>query len=411
MTSETILVVDAGQDVDQKMAAALEAEGYLVYPVSSQDVNAEMAELLRPSLIFLRPPDLSPTGLKSCKAIHAIPLLKKVPIIILASVKKPPGPDTSRDYGIVDFLELTFSPEELIEKTGTILGKTVLPLSSKEDEPVASPRTARRVREKRSPFLLPAIGIVGLLVIAGAGFLAYQQFMTTRKASPSSSATGILQVPSAAPKAGSKIQLPPGKTAVEAPVPPSSIPSGPPGVGSKPQPPPEKTVAATPVPPSSVPSGPPGVGSKPQSLPGKTVAATPVPPSSTPSAPPGTGPKPQVPPGKTVAAPPTPPSSIPSAPAGRSSPLSSGSASHPTRKPFYSVQLGAFKNENMAQALTKRYREKGYDAFTHLGLTKDKTFTSIYRVLVGRYEEIKTARKLAGEMESKEEIKTAIYSE
>jgi len=71
--------------------------------------------------------------------------------------------------------------------------------------------------------------------------------------------------------------------------------------------------------------------------------------------------------------------------------------------------LGAFQNENTAQVLTKKYREKGYDAFTHLGVTKGKSPTTIYRVLVGRYEEIKAARRLAGEMELKEEIKTAIY--
>ena len=323
MTGETILVIDAGQDMDQRMTAALEAENYLVYPVSNQDVNAELAELLRPSLIYIKPLELSPTGLKLCKAIHGIPLLEEVPIVILASLKKALGPDTCRDYGIVDFLELTFGPEELVEKTGTVLGKTLPSRSPKEDDPVASLQTPRKMEKKRSALLLPAIGIGILLMIAGAGFLAYQQFMPTRKVLPSPTAAAPSRTPSTAPGVESKSQLSPERSAANTPAPASPVPPTPPGQ------------------PSS---------------------------------------------------------------------LSSESASQPPPpKPFYSVQLGAFKNEDRAQALTKKFREKGYDAFTQPGVTKDRS--PIYRVLVSRYEERKAAQKLAGEIQSREEIKTTLYGE
>ena len=322
MTGEAILVIDAGEDIDLRMTATLEAESYLVYPVSSQDVNAGLAELLRPSLIYLKPLELSPTGLNPCKAIHGLPLLKKVPIIILASPQKALGPDYSRDYGIVDFLELTFGPEELIEKTRTILGKTLSFESSKEDEPVPSPKTVREMEKKRPAFLLPAIGIVFLLVIAGAGFLAYQEFMPTQKVSTSPAATGPLRVPSTALEARSKSQLPP-----------------------------RRNVADTSAPVS---------------------------------------------PGQ-----PTPP--------GQPSSLSLESASQSPPAPFYSVQLGAFKNEDKAQALAKKFREKGYDAFTQPGVTKDSS--PIYRVLVSKHEERKAAQKLAEEIQSREEIKTILYGE
>jgi cell division septation protein DedD len=323
MPGETILVIDAGQEVDQRMTTTLEVENYLVYPVSSQDVNAELAELLRPSLIYIKPLELSPTGLQPCKAIHGIPLLGEVPIIILASLKKALGPDTLRDYGIVDFLELTFGPEELVEKTGTVLGKTLPSRSPRESEPVASPQTAKKKEKKRSALLFPAIGIVILLVIAGAGFLAYQEFVPTQKVSPSPAGAGPLQPPSTAPEAGSKSPLPPGRNLTDTPAP-----------------------AVSPVP-----------------------TTPPVEPSS----------------------------------------LSSESASQPLRKPFYSVQLGAFKNEGRAKALTKKFREKGYDAFTQPGVTKDRS--PIYRVLVSRHEERKAAQKLAGEIQSREQIKTTLYGE
>jgi cell division septation protein DedD len=322
MTGVTILVIDAGEDIDLKMTATLEAENYLVYPVSSQDVNPELAELLRPSLIYIKPLELSPTGLKPCKAIHSIPLLKKVPIIILASAKKAPGPDYSRDYGIVDFLELTFGPEDLIEKTGVILGKTAPSLSPKEDEPVASPKTIRKTEKKRSALLLPTIGIVILLMIAGAGFLAYQQFMPSRKVLPSPTAAGPARAPSTVPGVESKSQLPPGRNVAD---------------------------TSTPAPP------------------------------------------------------------LPSTPPSQPSSLSSKSAPQPPRKPFYSVQLGAFKDEDRAEALAKKFREKGYDAFTQPGVTKDRS--PIYRVLVSKYDERKPAHKLAEEIQSREEIKTTLYGE
>jgi len=322
MAGETILVIDAGQDMDQRITTTLEAESYLIYPVASQDVNTEMAEFLKPSLIYIKPLDLSPTGLEPCKAIHGIPLLEKVPIIILASLKGALGPHYFEDYGIVDFLGLTFGPEELIEKTRTILGKTSPSWHPKEDEPAASPKTVRPMEKKRSALLLPAIGIGVLLVISGAGFLAYQQFMPARKVPPSPAITPPLRVPPAAPEAGSKSQLPPARSIADASAPASSDPSTPPGQ------------------PSS---------------------------------------------------------------------LSSESTSQPPRKPFYSVQLGAFKSEDRAQDLTKKFREKGYDAFTQPGVTKDSS--PIYRVLVNKYEDRKAAKKLAGEIQSREQIETTLYGE
>ena len=324
MAGETILVVDSGQDINQRMITTLEVESYLVYPVSSEEVNAEMAELLRPSLIYIKPPDLSPAGLEPCKAIHGIPLLIKVPIVILASLKKALGSEYFEEYGIVDFLEPIFSTEELIEKTGTILGKTPPSRHPKGREPAASSRTAtaRRMEKKRPAFLFPAIGIVTLLVAAGAGYMAYQQFMPTQKVPPSPAIKAPVRVPSVAPEAGLKPQLPPATKVADTPAPASSVPSTPPEQ------------------PSSV---------------------------------------------------------------------SSENSPQPPRKPFYSVQLGAFKDEDRAQALTKKFREKGYDAFTQPGVTKDKF--PIYRVLVSKHEDRKAAKKLAGEIQSREQIETTLYGE
>ncbi len=322
MAAETILVVDAGQDIDQRITTTLEAESYLIYTVSSQEVNVEMAEFLKPSLIYIKPPDLSPTGLDPCKAIHGIPLLIRVPIIILASLKKALGSQYFEEYGIVDFLEPTFSAAELIEKTRAIFGKASPSRHPEEDIPAASAWTARRMEKKRPAFLLPAIGIGVLLVISGAGFLAYRQFMPVREVPASPAITPPVRVRSAVPAAGLKSQLPPPRNIAEPPPPTSSAPS--------------------------------------------------------------TGP-------------------------GQPSSLSSESGSQPPRKPFYSVQLGAFKNEDRAEALAKKFREKGYNAFTQPGVTKDTA--PIYRVLVNKLEDRKAAKKLAVEIQSREQVETTLYGE
>jgi cell division septation protein DedD len=161
-----------------------------------------------------------------------------------------------------------------------------------------------------------------LLLIAGAGFLAYQQFMPSQKVLPSPTAEAPSRTPSTARRGESKSQALPQRKAAEAPAP------------------------ASPVPAAS---------------------------SEQPSA------------------------------------RSLESVSQPPRTPFYSVQLGAFKNEDKAQALAKKFLEKGYDAFTQPGVTKDRS--PIYRVLVGRYEERKAAQKLSAEIHSREAIETTLYGE
>jgi len=346
MAGETILVIDAGQDVDEKMTTALEAEGYLAYAVSRQDVNAQLAELLKPSLMYIRPPDLRPTGLDPCKAIHGIPLLMKVPVVILVSLKKPPGPQYLEEYGIVDFLEPTFSVEELVEKTGTILGKTLFSQPPpKREEPTAS-RPVMKTEKKRSSLLLPAAGIMVILAIAGAGYVAYQQFMPSQKGPPSAAVKVPRRVASVAPKAELKPQFPPGTNVAESP-------------------------ATTPA----------------------TTPATP--PANTPV--------------NTPANPPVPASSVSPTPPVQPSSASSENAPQPTAKPFYSVQLGAFRDEEMAAALTRKFKERGYDAFTQPGVTKDKA--PIYRVLVNKYEDRKAAQKMAGEIQTREQVKTTLYSD
>ncbi len=378
MAGETILIIDAGQDLDERMTTALEAEGYLSYSVSSQDVNAQLADLLKPSLIYIRPPDLRPTGLDPCKNIHGIPLLMKVPVVMLAFFKKPPSPHYLEEYGIVDFLEPTFSTEELLKKTAAILGENSLSHFEKTltftqektspsnsdmettphfaqpsvEEPQA-PLPVRNLRKKPPAVVLAAVAAMVILGIAGTAYMVYQPFLPSQRATPIPAAKIPARVAISAPKTGMEPQLPPAGADV------AKIPA------DGPQ---EKPAASTMIAPSA------------------PLSPAVQPPTQSEKA---------------------------SQPLGGEGTAESDKTQQTSKtgsaKPFYSVQLGAFRDAGTAEAVMKQFQEKGYDAFTQPGVTKDRS--RIYRVLVDRYEDRKAAQKMAGEIQTKEQVKTTLYSE
>jgi len=424
MAGETILIIDVNEATQQKIITALEAKGYLVFPASSQVLNAETLEKLGPSLIYIAPLAPGEAGIEVCKTIHGNSTLKKIPIVLLGL------PEGSRDlqnltgYGIVDSLPLTFGSDELIKKTETILqrispshlqkgngwdveksapdprptprtnaaendppdnewesidraltekhGRTVVsePWDNGEEvqeeklkEEPLWPETDRGVEKKHSALLRPAIGAAIFVVVAAAGLLIYQQFAPTPKVWPVRPVT----VPSPAPPklqdTRPELQVPPGKIAEG-----TSDPASPASQAPGPQ------ASASPLPTPAAPES-----SKSTS----PVPTAPVPPASVPPAP--------IPSTRLLPPPPT------------------ESAPQPPSKPFYSVQIGAYKDEANAQDLAKTFLDKGYDVFVQAGVTKDKS--PIFRVLVSKSEDRKTARKLAEEIRSKERIQTTVFGD
>ena len=428
MPGETILVIDAGEEIDQKITTALESKGYLVFTASSQVLNAETLEKLSPSLIYMKPLVEGSAGVEPCKAIHGDPILKGVPIVLLESPDGFPDLDILKGYGVVDVLNLTLGPDELIKKTETILGKASSSQLHKGNgwgltEPVSPPRptphtraaeddpqvnewesidralsekhrrtevkkpwndveedqgegtedespwseTVRGKEKKRLVLRRPVILAAIFVGVAGAGLLAYQQFAPTRKVW---SVRPVTAPSPASPKPRDtrpEPQVSPEKKVTDKPGPLSAVPTS--QVSPTQAPPSQAPPSQAPVLPSPVPQSPasPSPASKASVTPAPSPAPAQVPSSLPPSAP---------------LAPP---------------------------KPFYSVQIGAFKNEATAQDLAEKFVGKGYDAFTQRGVTKDKS--PIYRVLVSKVEDRKEARKLAEEIRSKEKMETAVYGD
>ncbi len=377
MAHETIVVIDADQNLDQKMTAALETAGYTVFTGPSGVVTDDILKKLAPSLIYVKPLAASRAGFDPCKTIHSDPVLKRVPIVLLASLKGSLDPRFFRIYGIVDSLKPTCAPDELIEKTEMILGKTHPSRLSRQDESIIekpaghvketgatltednrpvgprgsveadveaptgltwqekdeeNPQEERPARtrpwsqavgrkeRKRPLLLLAAVGVAILLVIGGAGFFVYQQLTPPRKISVSPAVPTPPPVPSKVPETRTEPSSPHVNKAADA------------------------SASAPPV----------------------------TQPVQTPSPPAVVSPK-------------------------------------PSGKPFYSVQLGIFRNEGNAQTLASRFREKGYDAFIHSNVARDGS--SFYRVLVSRQDDRKAAERLAEEIRSKEKIETTVYRE
>jgi cell division septation protein DedD len=90
-------------------------------------------------------------------------------------------------------------------------------------------------------------------------------------------------------------------------------------------------------------------------------------------------------------------------------PLPYSSEAKSEGKSVYSVQVSVFKNEANAVALAKEFKKAGYDAFTYKSTTKDKGI--LYRVLIGRFINMKEAAELANSIRVKEKIDVLIFCE
>ncbi|HWR58875.1 MAG TPA: tetratricopeptide repeat protein [Thermodesulfovibrionales bacterium] len=84
-------------------------------------------------------------------------------------------------------------------------------------------------------------------------------------------------------------------------------------------------------------------------------------------------------------------------------------AAEQSRKAMYHVQLGVFRNKNSAAQLTKRFKKKGYDAFMMKISAKDNK--TLYRVLIGKFEDRQESEKLAAKIKMKEKMSATVFSE
>ncbi|MEW6571515.1 MAG: SPOR domain-containing protein [Nitrospirota bacterium] len=123
MTEKTLLVIDTEIETIQKIMTTLESEGFLVFKASNKDSGLFTAKRVKPSLIFINLGMSGARGLEICKAIHDDEALNHIPIIIITPHGGTIDPRYTSLYGIIDFLKIPFTIEELIVKTNTVLAR------------------------------------------------------------------------------------------------------------------------------------------------------------------------------------------------------------------------------------------------------------------------------------------------
>lgn len=425
MADETILVVDADQEIDQRINSTLEAEGYLVFSGVSHVVTDEMAEKFKPSLIYIKPLSATAAGFEPCRTIHTIPKLQNVPIVLLASLKGKIEPKHVEYYGIVDFLSLNFTSEELIEKTASVLASAKPSAEPELDVslPVEKEAGFREPPEAEEPMGLDNPPPEEDLLVrneqpAGEEPLSIdrssaEQDLLVRNEQPAGEKPLSMNRPSAEQEAPRKTSPEPAKAQEEFPweddEPKPAVPR---------QPSARRTYRQSRAQrPSLLPwliglmilvlLGGGGFLAYQQFMPSQRpavsepehVAAAPEQKGtdSVPSAPPGTPPAPAA------------PVPQPIAPAETPEPAPMARQVVPAAKiQSYSAQVGAFRTEEIAESLVRKMKEKGYEAFAQKGVTKDNA--PVIRVLVGNFTDRKAAMKLAADIQQKENIRTTIFT-
>jgi len=415
MAVKTILIIDTDtKTLHNKITSKLKSEGYLVFTASGKDVSITTAKKLNPALIFINIGMSSTSGLNGleiCKAVHGSETLKSVPIILITPRGGTIDSRYTSIYGIVDFLKKPFRPEELISKTKNVLAAKSVHLHPVEEEvTTAQPEgeidvklfeeeriTAEPIKEEievqpveeeielgkgKEPIPLeekmPASKKEITEEIVSDKTDVKQMMRELDEKKPEHVTCEELEETlvnlillskgrDSTSMSGKSERRRNKKNRLFVPI-IILVVIGIAGIvlhgglrqGTKVQLP--VVMPSNPVQQQTAKVEPSQEEQKPQQVVEESKPA------------------------------------LPSAP-----------EAQPEGKPAYSVQIGVFKNEANAVALTKKYEEKGYDAFTHKSTTKDKGI--LYRVLIGEFEERKEASKFFYSIHAKENINVTIFHE
>jgi CheY-like chemotaxis protein len=127
---QRVMVIDDDVQLVDTVRILLESAGYEVSFAYQAEKGLELARQVKPDLIlldimFAGPP--GPNGVEISRQVHADPVLKGTPVIILSGVKKvldmPVKIAPDEDYMPVKaFLEKPFTPDELLTAIQEVLG-------------------------------------------------------------------------------------------------------------------------------------------------------------------------------------------------------------------------------------------------------------------------------------------------
>ncbi len=121
-----ILIVEDHADIRRLIRMTLEFEPVEIHEAADAEQGLAVARALRPDLVLL---DVmmpgTTSGLDLCRALRADPALATVPVVMLSACGTAGDRQAGLDAGATAYLVKPFSPMQLLELTGTLLGTTV----------------------------------------------------------------------------------------------------------------------------------------------------------------------------------------------------------------------------------------------------------------------------------------------
>ncbi len=122
MSQKTILVVDDEPHITRVVAVKLTAAGYTVITASDGEEGYELARQHRPDLIItdLQMPYL--TGVQMCRKLRETPETSAIPALLLTARGFGLSPEDLATTNVLEMLTKPFSPREVLDKVGQVLG-------------------------------------------------------------------------------------------------------------------------------------------------------------------------------------------------------------------------------------------------------------------------------------------------
>lgn len=446
MSEKTILVIDTDAETSQRVESILGSEGYIVHKSSGRSDSISTALKIKPSLIFINIAMRDTSGLEIAKGIHETGSLKDIPTIIITPHGGTVEPRYKVMYGIVDFLKKTFSPEELISKTidviemrspGPQASGEIFPVQAHEQGPAEHPLYEEPVFEEPRAEETPAPEIVPFQVAEKDTFWDIPEEIPSEIIpGPRKGVTqeGLAEKPMPEyfqePETGEKDEPAGQRESAMHWTEPDIALSGEEehqniseDAGEKPlrrsmtlvlfiilvitaagagfyfytdssgKPEPAQPMPVKPSQPILQEAQKVEPTTEQQEAKQMTEKSRHEPPVLQPQKTPDS----QQPAEKTKPA------------AGRQKVGKNITPTKENREPFYSVQIGIFKKEANASALVKQFTNLNYKAFSYKTIGKNKK--TLYRVLIGRFDNKKEAEAMANTISSKENTKALVFRE
>lgn len=123
MALHKILLVEDHADIRRLIRMTLEFEPVEIHEAADGATGLALAQALQPDLVLL---DLmmpgAMDGLALCRALRADPALARVPVVVLSARGHASDRQATHEAGADAHLVKPFSPMQLLELTGSLLG-------------------------------------------------------------------------------------------------------------------------------------------------------------------------------------------------------------------------------------------------------------------------------------------------